>query len=111
MAVMAYVSAVLFEGFWVAGATFFSDGRDSAVNAAVLTWWGLALSVLVLWRLPAIAILASVLNLIIRMFWTWPGTSGPATAEVLFLRHLPDLVLIAAAIFALRTKAKVIRSP
>jgi len=111
MAVIAYVSVVLFEGFWVAGAAFFSDGRDPAVNTAVLIWWGLFLSTLVLWPLPAIALVASLLNLLTRMFWAWPGTSGPATAAVLFLRHLPDLLLIAAAIVAMRTKARMIQSP
>ncbi len=102
----AYVSAVLFEGFWIAGATFFSDGRDVAVNTAVLTWWCLFMSVLIFWRLPAIAVVASILNLVIRIFWAWPSSAGLATATVFFLRYLSDFVLIASAIVGTRFKGK-----
>jgi len=101
-----YLSAVLFEGFWIAGADFFSSGNDVPVNTAILTWWGLFLSLLIMWRLPAIAVIASVLNLVIRIFWAWPGSAGPAPVMALFVRYLPDFVLIVAAVVALQFKPR-----
>jgi hypothetical protein len=38
-AIFLYVVAMAFEGFWLAGAYFFSDGRDEAVQAAIIVWW------------------------------------------------------------------------
>jgi hypothetical protein len=80
-AILVYILAMGFEGFWLAGADFFSDGRDEAVQSAIVLWWCVCAAVIFLWRLPAITIVASATSLIARMIWVWPKYLQIGTAE------------------------------
>jgi hypothetical protein len=106
-AIFLYVVAMAFEGFWLAGAYFFSDGRDEAVQAAIIVWWCAFAAVIFLWRLPGITIVASAASVIARMIWVWPRYLQMRTAEALLFHGLPDLVLIAASCFALRLRLRI----
>jgi len=95
-----------FEGFWIAGANFFSDGRDGAVQAAIGAWWRAFFAVAFLWRLPAVTMTASAANLIARMVWVWPRYLQIKTLGAFMFGVTPDAVLIAASWLALNQRRK-----
>jgi hypothetical protein len=106
--VLIYFLAVAFQGFWLAGAFFFSDGRDSLINTSIFAWWCVFAALFVLWRWPVIAILASLFNFVMGSMDTWRTITGwrglagfyPVRAFIFMLG--PDLIIVAAAFLALR---------
>jgi hypothetical protein len=109
--ILIYVLAAGFEGFWLAGADFFSDGHDAAVQAAIGVWWGVLLAAIFLWRLPAITIVASAASLIARAIWIWPKYLRIGTAAALLFGGTPDLAMIAASCGALAIRFRISNLP
>lgn len=107
VATFAYIVAMGFEGFWLAGAVFFSNGRDGAVQAAVVLWWSLSLAAICLWRLPSVTIFFSAASLIARTIWVWPEYLHMRTANAILFGAGPDLILIAASCAALRLRLRI----
>jgi hypothetical protein len=95
-----------FEGFWLAGADLFSDGRGETLQTAIVLWWCVFLAVLFLWRFPGITMVASTVNLIAGMIWVWPGYLQLRTASAFLFGAGPDLALIAASWLALSRRPK-----
>jgi hypothetical protein len=101
-AIVIYVLALGFEGFWIAGANFFSNGRDASLQSAIVLWWCVFVAIVFLWRLPGITMVASAASLIARMIWVWPTYLQIKAPGALLFGAAPDLVLIAASWLALR---------
>lgn len=84
------------------GADLFSNG-SSDLNSAIFVRWCTFIALCLLWRWPAVAVLASVFNFVMRTFWVWPGPFKGGILTVLFVQGL-DLLIIAAAVVALRLR-------
>jgi hypothetical protein len=102
VAILVYIGALAFQGYWTAGADFFSTGANVLVNTAIFAWWCVFLALFVLWRWPAIGVLTALFNLIIRMKWAWPAMRRTDTPEEILVQHGSDLLILGASIIVLR---------
>ena len=99
------ILALAWEGFWLAGANFFSDGRDSAVQAAIVVWWLTFGAACLLSRWPLLVCVTFTFNLVARMLWAWPHNLRPASLYFFVFLGSPDAIVIVVAALASRRKS------
>ncbi len=95
---------LMFEGFWLMGAYFFSDGRDPSVQTAIVLWCGAFFGAVLLWWLPILSALIFLLYSIARTAWAWPAWLHRTGVPAFLFNAAPDAVLIAVAMFAWRLR-------
>ena len=88
----------ILEGVWFVAAIGVGGNRNGWLDGALAAWLLLALSIAIYWRWPAVAVVASLVNLIVCI-WTFYADGQNLHDPVgLINRHCVDLAILAAAI-------------